>query len=102
MTNLRRQVLVLVIGVAAMQGRALAAGKYFEVSYPASTAEGELQLAVTYTLWVPDGVEHVRGVIVHQHGASLPATTAGATAAYDLHWQALAKKWGCVLLGPSY
>ena len=24
------------------------------------------------------------------------------TAAYDLHWQALAKKWDCALLGPSY
>jgi hypothetical protein len=41
-------------------------------------------------------------VIVHQHGASIPAAQAGATSAYDLHWQALAKKWECVLLGPSY
>jgi hypothetical protein len=24
------------------------------------------------------------------------------TAAYDLHWQALARKWDCALLGPSY
>jgi pimeloyl-ACP methyl ester carboxylesterase len=44
----------------------------------------------------------VRAVIVHQHGASIPAAQAGATSAYDLHWQALAKKWNCVLLGPSY
>jgi hypothetical protein len=41
-------------------------------------------------------------VIVHQHGASIPAAQAGATSAYDLHWQALAKRWSCVLLEPSY
>ncbi len=36
--------------------------------------------------------------------ARLAATASkeGATAAYDLHWQALAKKWDCALLGPSY
>jgi hypothetical protein len=78
------------------------AGKYLQLSYPASTAEGELQIAATYTLWIPDNVATVRAVIVHQHGASVPAAQAGATSAYDLHWQALAKKWDCVLLGPSY
>ena len=26
----------------------------------------------------------------------------GSTAAYDLHWQALAKKWDCALWGSSY
>ena len=26
----------------------------------------------------------------------------GAYSAYDLQWQALAKKWDCALLGPSY
>ena len=26
-----------------------------KVDYPASTAPGELQIAVTYTLWIPDG-----------------------------------------------
>jgi hypothetical protein len=72
------------------------------VVYPASTAAGELQLSVTYTLWIPDGVKTIRGVIVHQHGASILAAQAGATAAYDLHWQALAKKWDCALMGPSY
>jgi hypothetical protein len=61
-----------------------------------------LQIAVTYTLWIPDGVKTIRGVIVHQHGAGRSATAAGATAAYDLHWQALAKKWDCALLGPCY
>jgi hypothetical protein len=78
------------------------AGRYLHLDYPPSTKTGELQLGVTYTLWIPDGIQRVRAVIVHQHGASIPAAQAGATSAYDLHWQALAKKWDCVLLGPSY
>jgi pimeloyl-ACP methyl ester carboxylesterase len=78
------------------------AGQYWKVDYPASTAAGELQVAVTYTIWIPDGVPSLRGIIVHQHGAGTTASKEGSTAAYDLHWQALAKKWDCALLGPSY
>jgi pimeloyl-ACP methyl ester carboxylesterase len=83
-------------------GLAQGAGRYFEVEYPASTAPGELQVGVTYILWVPEGVTRLRGIIVHQHGAGLNAAAHGAMAAYDLHWQALAKKWDCALLGPTY
>ena len=78
------------------------AGRYLQLEYPSSPTPGELQLGVTYTLWIPEGIQTVRAVIVHQHGASIPAAQAGATSAYDLHWQALARKWDCVLLGPSY
>jgi pimeloyl-ACP methyl ester carboxylesterase len=77
-------------------------GRCFQIEYPASSRPDELQLAVTYNYWLPEGLQRVRGIIVHQHGASIPAAQAGATAAYDLHWQALAKKWDCALLGPSY
>jgi hypothetical protein len=77
-------------------------GRYLEVSYPASDKPGELQLGVTYALWIPDDVTEFRGIIVHQHGCGSGACKGGATAAYDLHWQALAKKWDCALLGPSY
>jgi hypothetical protein len=59
-------------------------------------------MGVTYTLWVPDGAKKIRGVIVHQHGCGVGACKGGETAAHDLHWQALAKKWDCALLGPSY
>jgi hypothetical protein len=51
---------------------------------------------------MPDGIQRVRAVIIHQHGAGIPAAQAGATSAYDLHWQALARTWDCALLGPSY
>lgn len=81
---------------------AQAAGSYFTVEYPASEKPGELIYGVTYTLWVPDGVGKIKGVIVHQHGCGAGACKGGETAAYDLHWQALAKKHDCALLGPSY
>jgi len=77
-------------------------GQYFQVDYPPSTVPGELAIAVTYIAWIPDGVKQLRGVIVHQHGAGTTASVEGGTAAYDLHWQVLARKWDCALLGPSF
>jgi hypothetical protein len=94
--------LASLVGLLVLTGHVSAAGRYLEVTYPPSTKSSELQLGVTYTLWIPDGVTKVRGIIVHQHGCGSGACKGGATAAYDLHWQALAKKWDCALLGPSY
>jgi poly(3-hydroxybutyrate) depolymerase len=94
--------ILMAVCVLALAETGRAAGQYVTVDYPASTVAGELQIAVTYTLWIPEGVKAIRGVIVHQHGAGTTASAAGATAAYDLHWQALAKKWDCALLGPCY
>ena len=77
-------------------------GKYYTVEYSPSGKSGELQIPVTYTLWVPGEAKTIRGVILHQHGAGILASEQGAAAATDLHWQALAKKWDCALLGSSY
>jgi pimeloyl-ACP methyl ester carboxylesterase len=75
---------------------------YYRVEYPPSKQPGELAYGVAYAAWVPPGVKTLRGVIVHQHGCGVGACKGGETAAYDLHWQALARKWDCALLGPSY
>lgn len=75
---------------------------YFRVRYEASTQPGELIFPVNYTLWIPPGVKELRGVIVHQHGCGEGSCKSGLTGAFDLHWQALAKKHDCALLGPSY
>jgi pimeloyl-ACP methyl ester carboxylesterase len=75
---------------------------YFRVRYEASTNPGELIFPVNYTAWVPPGVKQIRGVIVHQHGCGEGSCKSGLTGAFDLHWQALAKKHGCALLAPSY
>ena len=79
-----------------------AQGVVHSVRYEPSTKPGELVFGVTYRVWVPDGVAKLRGVIVHQHGCGKGACEGGMTAADDLHWQALAAKWGCALLGPSF
>ncbi len=101
----RTRLAALALFVAGVLGSARTtcpAGQYFELDYPASTAPGELVTPVTYTLWIPDGVPRLRGMIVHQHGAGTTASIEGSTAAYDLHWQALAKKWDCALFCSSY
>jgi hypothetical protein len=79
-----------------------AAAPYARVRYAPSTTAGELVYGVSYTAWLPPGVTTLRGVIVHQHGCGEGACKAGQTAAFDLHWQALARKHACALLGPSY
>jgi hypothetical protein len=75
---------------------------YYRVRYEASTNPGELTFPVNYTIWIPKEVTNLRGVIVHQHGCGEGSCKSGLTGAYDLHWQALAKKHDCALLAPSY
>ena len=65
---------------------------YYRVRYEASTQPGELIFPVNSTVWVPPGVKSLRGVLVHQHGCGEGSCKSGLTGAYDLHWQALARK----------
>ncbi|MEZ6104872.1 MAG: SGNH/GDSL hydrolase family protein [Pirellulaceae bacterium] len=76
-------------------------GVIYRVSYAPSQQPGQLVLGATYRLYIPDGVKQLRGIIVHQHGCGAGASIGGRTAADDLHWQALARKWNCALLGPA-
>lgn len=75
---------------------------YYRVRYEASKQAGELIFPVKYTMWVPPGLKTLRGLIVHQHGCGEGSCKSGLTGAWDLHWQALAKKHGCALISPSY
>ncbi len=75
---------------------------YYRVRYAPSDKAGELKYGVNYTVWVPPGVKALRGVIVHQHGCGEGSCKSGLTGAFDLHWQALAKKHDCALLSPAY
>lgn len=75
---------------------------YYRVRYQASSQPGDLSYAVNYTVWIPENVRPLRGIIVHQHGCGEGSCASGLTGAYDLHWQALAKKHQCALLSPSY
>ncbi|MEZ6135508.1 MAG: hypothetical protein R3C53_11420 [Pirellulaceae bacterium] len=75
---------------------------YYRVRYPASTEPGQLAFSVNYTIWIPPAVRQLRGVIVHQHGCGEGSCKSGLTGAFDLHWQALARKHDCALLAPAY
>lgn len=75
---------------------------YFRVRYAAPTTPGGLAFPASYTLWIPPGVKTVRGVVVHQHGCGEGSCRSGLTGAFDLHWQALARRHDCALLSPVY
>ena len=75
---------------------------YYRVRYEASGKPGELIFPVQYTIWIPEEVEKLKGVVVHQHGCGEGSCKSGLTGAWDLHWQAVAKKHDCALLSPTY
>ncbi|MBA3697519.1 MAG: hypothetical protein H0W78_01440 [Planctomycetes bacterium] len=106
---MRYSILLLIIAVTAALAEQSpyevfppAEPPYHRVRYVASTIPGELIFAVNFTAWIPPGVTTLRGVIVHQHGCGEGSCKSGLTGAFDLHWQALAKKHDCVLLSPAY
>jgi pimeloyl-ACP methyl ester carboxylesterase len=75
---------------------------YYRVRYEPSDEPGGLIFPVQYTIWIPPGVAELRGVVVHQHGCGEGSCKSGQTGAFDLHWQALARRHSCALLSPSY
>jgi len=75
---------------------------YYRVRFEASSQPGKLVFPVNYTIWIPENVKMLRGVISHQHGCGEGSCKSGLTGAYDLHWQALARKHNCALLAASY
>ncbi|MBX9678323.1 MAG: hypothetical protein K2X38_06135 [Gemmataceae bacterium] len=79
-----------------------AAPPYFRVRYEPSEKPGELVYGANYTIWIPPSVKMLRGVVVHQHGCGEGSCKSGLTGAFDLHWQALAKRHDCALLSPAY
>lgn len=60
---------------------------------------GDHLASADYRLWLPPGVQTVRGVLVRQHGCGAGATSYGLDHAHDVQWQALARKHGLALLG---
>lgn len=75
---------------------------YYRVRFEASKKSGDLIFPVQYTVWIPETIKTLRGLIVHQHGCGEGSSRSGQTGAFDLHWQALARKHSCGLISPSY
>lgn len=74
---------------------------YYRVRFEGSTKPGELVYPVSFTIWIPP-VESLRGVVVHQHGCGEGSCKSGQTGAFDLHWQALARKHNCALIAAVF
>ncbi len=55
--------------------------------------------SAVYALFVPEGLDTIRGVFVHQHGCGMEGR--GVSTAYDVQYQAFAKKWGLAIVGPD-
>jgi pimeloyl-ACP methyl ester carboxylesterase len=58
----------------------------------------DLFAVAEYRIWIPEGLEKLRGIIVHQHGCGRN----GMLMPWDHHWRALARKWDCALMGTHY
>lgn len=53
----------------------------------------------SYAVFIPEGISEIRAVFVHQHGCAMEGH--GASIAYDLQYQAFAKKWHLAIVGPD-
>lgn len=74
-------------------------GNYYEVTILPEV--NRHQLTAQYRIWIPKGVQTIRGLIVKQHGCGDAAAATGLDQANDLQWQALARKHQMALLGPK-
>ena len=72
-------------------------GNYYSVAIPSSPKNR--YLSAEYRVWIPAGIERVRGIIVKQHGCGDSAAQYGLDHAKDLQWQALATKHQFALMG---
>jgi pimeloyl-ACP methyl ester carboxylesterase len=52
-----------------------------------------------YSVFIPEGVTAINGGFIHQHGCTMEGI--GASTAYDIQYQMLAKKWGLAVVGPD-
>ncbi|MFM7602077.1 MAG: hypothetical protein ACKO7R_12905, partial [Pseudanabaena sp.] len=83
------------------QKNSLERGIYYETSVPLTDTANHI--LANYRIWIPNGVETVRGVIVKQHGCGGDeATDIGLVYANDLQWQALAIKHQLAIIGTKY
>ncbi|GAB3427374.1 alpha/beta fold hydrolase [Niabella aquatica] len=55
--------------------------------------------SATYTIFIPDSVKELSGVFIHQHGCVMEGR--GEATAYDLQYQAFAKKWKLAVIAPD-
>ncbi len=92
---------VLIAGLLLFLGCAPNAGYSLEnnmFEFRLEPGPEDLFAEAEYRIWIPEGVEKLRGIIVHQHGCGRN----GMLMPWDHHWRALASKWDCALMGTHY
>lgn len=52
-----------------------------------------------YTVFIPGDIALLEGILVHQHGCTMEGR--GSATAYDIQYQAFAKKWKLAIIGPD-
>ncbi|WP_162817888.1 alpha/beta hydrolase [Niabella yanshanensis] len=52
-----------------------------------------------YAVFIPEGITSINGVLIHQHGCTMEGR--GMATAYDVQYQAFAKKWNLAIVGPD-
>jgi pimeloyl-ACP methyl ester carboxylesterase len=52
-----------------------------------------------YSIFIPDSLTAIRGIFIHQHGCTMEGS--GEATAYDVQYQAFAKKWHLAIIGPD-
>ncbi|NJL53420.1 MAG: hypothetical protein HC930_16890 [Hydrococcus sp. SU_1_0] len=83
--------------VSITKSQQILRGTYYQVSIPPT--KQDYYLSADYRIWIPDGIEKIRGLIVKQHGCGDPASATGLNHANDIQWQALALKHQFALIG---
>lgn len=88
--------LLSVVGYGQIEVTDVASGKVYRTTLRDSAY---LFDRAEYAVFIPEGIATLRGVFIHQHGCRMEGI--GASTAYDIQYQAFAKKWGLAVLSPD-
>lgn len=74
----------------------VAGGKIFIMTQTSASYKID---SARYAIFIPDGADTIQGVLIHQHGCTMEGR--GLSTAYDIQYQAFAKKWKLAIIGPD-
>ena len=57
--------------------------------------------SANYSIFIPEGVDTLRGILIHQHGCGNYDKSTRSNIVYDIQYQEFARKWNFALLGPA-
>jgi pimeloyl-ACP methyl ester carboxylesterase len=57
--------------------------------------------SANYSIFIPEGIDALRGILIHQHGCGNFDKSKSSNIVYDLQYQEFARKWNLALLGPA-